>query len=297
VVYAKPGSGIESPLDLQGKRIAVLAGASNYVGPLGIKSVLANFEVRAEYIEAASYDEAFAMVRDGRADAVVTNKYYGAAHAGLDLQATPMLLAPGKSKFGLPKNASRNAVLIEEIDSSMRSMKMHSGSTYYAASNKFLGGTTYVEVFEIVPPWMFWAVGILLVLVVSGAVAIYMLRESEQLYRSLVDNSPIPMMTLDLKGRIGGANRAMLARTGYKLSELKGMHLSELVGKESADVADAEFKRNVAGVPGRDIQIMIKAKSGLQKWFMARGQHISKKGAAAVLVVFTDVTGKKGAKN
>lgn len=292
LVYVKAGSTIESPLDLQGKRIAVLNGSSNYVGSAGIKPVLSSFGVNATFIETGSYEEAFELVRRGDADAAVCNRFFGAEHAGSDLKETTILLSPGKSKFALTKNATRNPELIAKIDSRMRSMKADSQSAYYKASEKFLGSKTSIEILEVVPAWVFWAFGGLLVLVACALVAIYSLRESEQLYRSLIENSPIPMLTLDLNGRIKGANRAILVRTGYKLSEIAGKPFSGLIDKGSADIADAEFKRRIAGVPGRDVQIGMKSKSGLQKWFVIREERISKGGAVAVLVVFTDVTSK-----
>lgn len=294
VVYVRADSGIESPLDLEGKRIAVLKGSSNYVGPAGIRNVLSSFEVNAQFVETSSYDEAFALVRRGEAVAVVTNRFYGNAHKGNDLKETTMLLSLGKSKFALTKGAARTPELIGKLDARLHNLKMNLQSVYYSASKKYLGGTS-VEVFEVLPPWVPWAFGGLLIVLACAAAAILLLRESEQLYRSLVEKSPIPMVVLDLKGRVTGANTAILARTGYKLSEVSGKHYAELIEKESVDVANAEFKRRLAGVPGRDVEVKIRTKSGLVKQFVMRGEPISKKGKVAVLVVFREIAKGKTA--
>ena len=56
----------------------------------------------------------------------------------------------------------------------------------------------------------------------GGAEAIHKLRESEEKYRSLVENARVAICTIDLKGRLTYANAIFSEVIGYSIQELLG---------------------------------------------------------------------------
>ncbi|MCK4682488.1 transporter substrate-binding domain-containing protein, partial [Candidatus Bipolaricaulota bacterium] len=80
-VYTQESTGIESILDLGGKKVAVLKGSVNVEGPEGIKELVRRFDISCTFIEGDSYLEVFRLVKSGRTDAGVSNKDFGAIHS------------------------------------------------------------------------------------------------------------------------------------------------------------------------------------------------------------------------
>lgn len=54
------------------------------------------------------------------------------------------------------------------------------------------------------------------------------LQESERRNRSIVETSPVGILTVDIKGTITSANRAFFAMTGYEANELVGKHFTKI---------------------------------------------------------------------
>src|SRR3546814_3400395 len=70
-MYQRQDEGITSVLDLQGKRIVVLAGSVQFDY---VASLANSFGIRAPLISVNGLQEGFAMVADKRADVVAANR-------------------------------------------------------------------------------------------------------------------------------------------------------------------------------------------------------------------------------
>jgi len=79
-VYARMGTDINSILDLDGKKIAVLSGSVNVEGPEGLKDLGKSYNIHCTLIETDSYIKVFELLANGEADAGVTSKYFGYQH-------------------------------------------------------------------------------------------------------------------------------------------------------------------------------------------------------------------------
>jgi len=91
-VYARAGSGIGSLLDLNGRRIVFLEGS---IQQQAFKQLASSFGISATLLSAPDYEAALEMVADGEAEAVITNRFYGVAHAGdAGLEDTGVVFAP-----------------------------------------------------------------------------------------------------------------------------------------------------------------------------------------------------------
>lgn len=96
-VYARPDSGINTILDLEGKRVAMVRGASSGVG---LRDYAEKFGVTAIYLEKDTATDIFTAVSEGEADALVmfnsagqeVVKEYG-------LATTPVMFNPAQFGF------------------------------------------------------------------------------------------------------------------------------------------------------------------------------------------------------
>lgn len=139
-VYSSPDSEIQTLLDLEGKRIAVLASSFNYVGEEGLQELLREFDVSVKFLELSSYREVFEAVASGRADAGVTNKDFGNRFENeFGVARTPIIFSPAALYFAFDPQSTLTPALISSIDSRLRDMKQDPDSSYYTLMERHLG--------------------------------------------------------------------------------------------------------------------------------------------------------------
>lgn len=98
--------------------------------------MLANFGIEAQLIEANDYLEAFGRVRDGEADAAVSNYLYGALHAAqYNLVATPIAFQSSQLYFATRQG--QNADLLAAIDRQLTAWRADAGSLYFEILNRW----------------------------------------------------------------------------------------------------------------------------------------------------------------
>jgi signal transduction histidine kinase len=126
-VFARRDRGIQSILDLSGKRVAVLKGS---IQQRAFLAFARGFDLSIDILEFTSYERAFRAVAEDRADAVVTNNLYGLAHARkMGLEDTAVVFNPASLYYAAP--LGRNPDLLDAVDYRMQQMKSDPGSVYY----------------------------------------------------------------------------------------------------------------------------------------------------------------------
>ena len=159
-VYALPGSDIRSLPDLNGKRVALLAGS---IQEDSLRTLAREFELSVTPVPFPSFDEAFRAVEEGRADAVLSNRFFG--HHNRDrfrLEETGVIFRPSKLFFALSPLA--NPAIAEGLDRQLRLLKEDPQSAYYKSLGRWLSG----EVQPGAPPWVEGEVYVLLGLLFLG---------------------------------------------------------------------------------------------------------------------------------
>lgn len=285
-VYAKAGSNIQSVLDLEGKRVAVLEGSINYVGPDGIKKLTEAFSVNCTFIALDSYIKVIEMVDKKEADACVLGKEFADIHqADYNIVETPLIFQPVNLYFAFPPESTLKPYIIERIDSDIDQLKSDPNSIYYQSLNKWFGIIPIEK--PVTPEWFNW------MLIGIGAVALLFvgvtllsrtqvnkrtkelakdittrklaekeLRESEQKLRLILGTISQGLVLTDTKGNILQANQAVMRIIGYSEEELLHKKCRELfVERDRERVVNSLIKTVKDGYIRND-HYVLKKKTG-----------------------------------
>jgi two-component system sensor histidine kinase/response regulator len=94
------------------------------------------------------------------------------------------------------------------------------------------------------------------------------LKESEEKYRELFENSTDLVFTLDLKGNFLNVNQAAEYLTGYSKSELINMNFRQYTSKDSHERIFQAFRKIFdTGEPLQDFPLEVTIKNGTKKYF------------------------------
>ncbi|MDY0004509.1 MAG: transporter substrate-binding domain-containing protein, partial [Polyangia bacterium] len=132
-VYAKRGTDIRALPDLAGRRVALLKDSMQQEQFTGM---VEGFGLKVKILPFADFKTAFGAVSAGRADAVVTNRFYGVRHAtSFGLVDTAIIFSPTQLFFAAPR--SGDPALLSGIDRQLRKLKGDSTSTYYRSLRRW----------------------------------------------------------------------------------------------------------------------------------------------------------------
>jgi signal transduction histidine kinase len=145
-VYAPKGSKIQSILDLNGKRVAVL---DNSIQQETFDRLTNSFGISIKLIPVPDYKTMFEMVPKGEADAAITNRFYGLMHAKkVGLEDTAVIFDPAELFFAAPKNDPKQ--LLPVIDHHLAGLKKDSRSLYYKSLKRWTSEELRLEF----PTWL-----------------------------------------------------------------------------------------------------------------------------------------------
>lgn len=161
-VYAPPGSGINTILDLDKKRVAGLKGDIN---ALAFRDYARKFDIDPVFVEFNDLDELFSGASAGQADAVVAFNIAGKESANkYNLIETNILFNPTALGFAVPKG--KNQDLLAAIDRYLVAGKSDPSSYYSQTMQKWFG----MEARWTVPYYFWWGLGLAI-----GLVALFVL--------------------------------------------------------------------------------------------------------------------------
>lgn len=201
-LYRRSDVTLQSVLDLNQKRVVVLEGS---VQQRYLKGLLASFDLKAELLSAKTFDEAFALVASGQAEAVAANRYSGDRAAGeYGLEATTLVFLPSKLYFATGKG--QGADLRDAIDARLDAWQSGAKSFYFQTLARWGQQGTQTRV----PVAFWWGLGAVLALLALalGFLALLRrevarqtraLRESEERLRLALAAASQGLYDLDLR--------------------------------------------------------------------------------------------------
>ena len=205
-IYRHPDQQIESLLDLQGKRVAVLEGS---IQENALRQLLAGFEVEFRPVLVASLDQAFHAVAAGQADAAIANYQFGGYRfADFGLAESPIVLMPARIFYAA--TPGRQAEVLNRIDFYLERWLSEASSPYYQIIRRWGGERPETLVPGFV--WRLLAALMLLGVLLSGGLLLLRLqvrrrtRELAALNRHLEHLAHYDLLT-DLPNRILLAQR------------------------------------------------------------------------------------------
>jgi PAS domain S-box-containing protein len=276
-VYAAPQSQINDLSDLNGKRIAVLDGS---IQQKVFEQLMSGLGYDVTLVPASSFPEAFALARDGSADAAIANHLFGDYfQREYGLTQTTIDFNPVKLYYAAE---GRNADLLEAIDRNLEAWIPEPGSPYYTTLGHWEGKPAYR-----LPPYAGWVVGGFTGVLILAAAVIALLRhqvgmrtrhlglasaelqESKERYRLISTVSSDYMFStrlVDGKLVLNWAAGAFEDITGYTLDEYVaqgGWHAAVHPDDLAQDDRDMESLR-----AGRRVvsEIRMLTKSGSIRW-------------------------------
>ena len=183
-VYAHPDLRVQTLSDLTARRIAVLEGG---IQQHFLEQLMTASGIPYQAVPVGSLDEGYRAVRDGRADAVVTNSFFAARNGQMyRLGETPIVFLPSSLYVAAPKG--RHADLLAAIDRHISAWRSDANSIYYDAMRRTMASPTATST----PAWVGWSLTTLLgVLLFLGGATLMLRSKVQRRTRRLVETLEI----------------------------------------------------------------------------------------------------------
>ncbi len=161
-IYAREDTPVRSFLDLGGRTLAAVRGDVYYDTLRRVDGLLG---VRARYLEVDGYGDVFLSVEQGRADAGLVPRIFGAYHeAAHRVARTSLMFGPTELRFAASKGAGQ--ALIPALDRHLAAMKAARNSVYHRSQSYWIEGVrTLMFPRWLKPAWVIAGVGGLLLAV------------------------------------------------------------------------------------------------------------------------------------
>jgi len=253
VIFGRPGTEIESIIDLDGRVVAVLEGDVYYTR---FQELAESFDIQCNYVESSTYDSVMLALDRGRTEAALVPRLYAAREEHrFNVSRTPILCCPTELLFAVPPG--ENAHILSTLDRHLRAFREDPGSVYYRSLDRWLGSTPD----RLPGAWLWWVLGGL-----AGAAAVFLvlvfvtrrkvraataeLRESNAQMQAILDGSPDSILLVDTDYRVRWANRAaqemapdLVGRPCHEALWARDAHCPDCTLREALETG--EIARNV----------------------------------------------------
>ena len=248
LLYKRKGVSINSPLDLNDKRVAVLADS---VQQEYLKNLIQGFGLKTELVPVPSLRDGFEKVAARTVDAAVANRFYGDYQAPKhQLEPTPILFQPAPLFYAVAEG--RNADLLAAIEQHLGAWQTQPSSPYFTVLNRWMAPPPQF----VVPRLVWWALGGLgLLLSVAVVISLFLrrkvadtawdLKSSEDRLATILNSVDAYIYIKDPQLRYQYANR--------KVADLFGVSQTSIIGKTDHDFFD---QATVAQLRGNDLRVV-----------------------------------------
>ena len=226
-LYKPRGTSINSMLDLQGKRIAVVSGS---VQATYLKTMLESFAIQAELVPVNSFQHGFENAAARTVDAVAANRFFGDSQApDYKLESTAIVFQPVQLYYATAKG--QHPELLAAIDAKLLQWQAQSGSPYAQALDRWL----QVPPRFVMPRWLGWALaGGVALLLLAALTTVWLRRQvaqktahllaSEDRLNTILDSVDAYIYIKDVDSRFLYANSRLCALFGKPLEQVVGQN-------------------------------------------------------------------------
>ena len=219
-VYANPENKIETVLDLDNKKIAVLKGDINGIR---LKSLCQKFGVNCELVEIKQYNDIYEQLERGNIQAAASNNMVGQYFARqYGLEKTTVLFDPFKVLIAAPKGSNKD--ILAAYDARLMLWRKNKSSVYYQLRDRWFDGAEK----EFFGPWLWYVLpGLFLVALITTMLAVFFKRQVNRRMDELVNRQqqldqiinlvPHMIYVSDDDGRVIIANKTALNHFGYEV--------------------------------------------------------------------------------
>jgi PAS domain S-box-containing protein len=247
-VFTFEKEGIESIVDLDEKKVAVLRGDMHYSS---LRNLVDRFDIETRFIEAEEYDTVLRLVESGKCDAGVVSRFFGMHYENdYNIHKSPLIFSPQKLYFAAPKGQNRD--LLATLDHYLRILKNDKKSIYYRSRDSWMSGGTNGEF----PTWFIWITagiaGLLLLFLTTSVVlkaqvsskTLELLEKNKELMAEIdqrkraeatlqlaqftIEHSAEAAFWMDPEARLTYVNQAACRSLGYTREELLSMAVYDI---------------------------------------------------------------------
>ena len=124
------------------------------------------------------------------------------------------------------------------------------------------------------------------------------LKESEEMYRNLYENSPVAIVLTDDEGFILEQNEASQKIFGFQDEEIYGKNFEDfdVFTSEQIYIVKEYYRNSIQGMRSRPIELMIKKKGGNRAWINFQLSIIKQNNLNLIEIIAQDITEEKKAK-
>jgi PAS domain S-box-containing protein len=252
-IYSGPRLRIYRLSDLDQKRITFLRES---VQQENFKQLMAGYSYTYIPIPVESYDEAFQFVKEGYADAVITNRLFGETHfKEYKLKKTLIIFNPSSLYFATAKKS--NADLLATIDQYLEKWMEKPNSIYYHIMSPYY---EYVsDKFDRSAIWLLTLAGVMLLALVIWFLRRFHLKaiknrkeikalnrklqEEKNKFKSYFDSAPYGVFVTNENGDFINVNPTAIKITGFSYQDLIKMSILDLIVENEQPSGKAHFEQ------------------------------------------------------
>ncbi|MCB5267043.1 MAG: transporter substrate-binding domain-containing protein, partial [Candidatus Cloacimonetes bacterium] len=167
-IFSRKGLNLQTIMDLNGLTVAVL---KESIQASSLANMISGFRIKTELIYAKSFDEAMALVREGKADAAASNSFYGRLNARkYGLEESAVVFEPSSLYYATAIN--QNLDVLQAIEKHLVKLKHTPNSVYYRSVRKWSLGERPNQL----PEWFWYAIALVLIIFAGFMISWFVLK-------------------------------------------------------------------------------------------------------------------------
>lgn len=301
VIYVNKNSTIKSWRDLDGKKIAILKSSVYYGGTEGVDAYIRAFGYKAKFVKVDEYDDVFNLLNKGEVDAAVVSRIFGLINEKKysNIKETDIFFTPTELHFALTKNDTDNQYLIGRLDYWVNKLKSGHKGIYHQILKRY-GLEGMIPTREVTPKWVvpvgFTMVVILVLLSViilrlikKIANSIQKLRESEERFRSTLDNMIEGGQIISFDWRYLYVNDSAVKHSRKTREELLGKTMMEIYSGIEKTPEFTVLKKCMKKRVNQEINFEFSYADGIKNWFHLYIQPVPE----GIFIMTQDITAER----